>query len=102
MVIFLRLKLDSNGVAPSGTSNEPALLDEPLLVVQLGELLPDRVDQLDLPSREAHQHRDHALAAGRGVGRAGHHRPEVVARRTRTLFRAKFRIKIDNGAFVRA
>ena len=92
MVIFRRLKLDCDVVAPIGKINEPALLDEPLLVVQLGEFLPDRVDQLDLTSREAHQHRDHALAAGRGVGRAGHHRPEVVARRTRTLLCTKFRI----------
>ena len=85
-------------------TNEPALLNEPLLVVQLGEFLPDRVDQLDLSSREAHQHRDHALAAGRGIGRAGHHRPEVVARRTRTLFRTKIKNKDRqcNVALVRA
>ena len=90
MVIFLRLKLNCDGVAPSGKTNEPALLDESLLVVKLRKLLPDRVDQLDLSSSKADQHRDDALAAaGRGVGRAGHHGPEVVARRTRTLFRAK-------------
>ena len=101
MVIFLRLKLNCDGVAPSGKTNEPALLDESLLVVQLGELLPDRVDQLDLSSSKADQHRDDALAPGGRVG-GGDDGTKVVARRTRTLFCTKFRIKMDNGAFVRA
>ena len=74
---------------------EPALLDEALLVVQLGEFLPDRVDQLYLSPREAHQHRDHALSPGRSVGsRGSDDGPEVVAGRTRTLFRAKAKTEL--------
>lgn len=65
--------------------NEPALLDQSLLVVQLGEFLPDRVDQLDLSPRETHQHRDDALSPGGSVG-GSDDGTKVVARGTRTLF----------------
>ena len=76
----------------------PALLDEALLVVQLGEFLPDRVDQLYLSPREPHQHRDHALSPGGSVGsRGSDDGPEVVAGRTRTLFRAKSQDRISPG-----
>ena len=71
--------------------NEPALLDQALFVVQLGEFLPDRVDQLDLSPRETHQHGDDALSTGGSVG-GGDDGPEVVARGTRTLFHAEFNI----------